>query len=111
MRVAPGSGLKLSPFEIVYGRPLQISGLGMSPLDLEHKARINQYVQYLGQTLTILHRFAHCRFVYPSDESPHPFWPGDQVLLETWQTQDIGEQLAEQWTGLSDTLLTMSILP
>ena len=43
MRVAHQSGLKLSPFEIIYGRPCQVSVLGTHPLNLEH-------VQHLGQT-------------------------------------------------------------
>ena len=106
IRVAPRSGLKLSPFEIVYGKPLRISVLGTPPLDLEHEARIKQYVQHLGQTLTILHKFAHCRSVYPSDEPLHPFQPGDQVLLKTWKAQGPEQQLSEQWTGPYDVLLT-----
>ena len=35
IRMALRNGLKLSPFEIIYGRPLQIPSLGMLPLDLE----------------------------------------------------------------------------
>ena len=64
IRVAPRSGLKLSPFDIVYGKPFRISVLGATPLDLEHEWKIKHYVQDLGQTLTILHMFAHCRSTY-----------------------------------------------
>ena len=67
----------------------------MPPSDLEHEAEIKQYVQHLGQTLTILHKFAHCRIAYPPDEPLYPFWPGDQVFLKTWKTQGPEEQLAE----------------
>ena len=77
IRVTPRSGLKKSPFEIVYERPLQIPGLKMPPLDLEHESRIKQYIQQLGQTLTILLKFAHCRFAYPPDKPLHPLQPGD----------------------------------
>ena len=65
----------------------QVSVLGAPPLDLGHESKIKQYVKHLGQILTILHKFAHCRSTYPSDESSHPFWPGDQFLLKTWKTQ------------------------
>ena len=65
IRVTPRSGLKLSPFEILYERPFQISVLGMPPCpDLEHGWKIKQYAQHLRQTLTILHKFAHCRSTY-----------------------------------------------
>lgn len=37
IRVASRSGLKLSPFVIVYGRPFHISVLGMPTLDMEHE--------------------------------------------------------------------------
>ena len=97
----------MSAFEIVYGGPLQISGLGMSPLDLEHEARLKQYVQHLGQTLTIIHKFVHYRSVSLSDELLHPFQPGDRVLLKTWKTQGSEQQLAEKWTSPYDVLLTM----
>ena len=68
IRVAPESGLKLSVFEIFYGRPFQVSVLGTPPLDLEHESKIKPYLQPLGQILTILHKFAHCRAIYLSDE-------------------------------------------
>ena len=65
----PQSVLKLSPLETVYGRPSQVSVSGIPALDLEHESKIKQYVQHLGQTLTALHKFDHCRSIYPSDES------------------------------------------
>ena len=40
------SGLKLSYFEIVYGRPFQVSVLGTPPLDLEHES--NQTICTFG---------------------------------------------------------------
>ena len=67
--IMPQSVLKLSPLEIVYGRPSQVSISGIPALDLEHESKIKQYVQHLGQTLTALHKFDHCRSIYPSDES------------------------------------------
>ena len=59
-----------------------------------------------GQTLTILHRFAHCRSIYPSDEPLYLFQLGDQVVLKTWKTQGLEQQLAEQWSSPCDVLLT-----
>ena len=106
IRVASRSGFKLSPLEIVYGRPFQISGLEIPPPDLEHKSRIKQYVPHLGQTLTILHKFAHCRFAYSFDKPLHLFQPRHWVLPKTWKTQGPEQQLAKQWTGPYDVLLT-----
>ena len=106
IRVVPRSGHKLSPFEIVYGRPFKISDLGVLPPDMEHGYKIKQYVQHLWQTLTILLKFAHCRSAYPSEKPLHPFQQGDQVLLKTWKTQGPKQQLAKKWTGPYDVLLT-----
>ena len=74
IRVVHRSRLKLSPFETVYGRPFQNCFMS-APLNLESKSKIKQYVDHLGQTLTILHKFAHFWSVYPSDEPLHPFEP------------------------------------
>ena len=43
IRVAPRSVPKLVTFEIVYGRPFQVSVLGTPPLDLEHEKSSNVY--------------------------------------------------------------------
>lgn len=77
VRIVPQSGLKLSPYEIVYGRRFQVFVLGTPPLDLEHESKIKQYVQHLGKTT--LHKFAHCRSTHLSDEPFHPFQLGDRV--------------------------------
>ena len=79
IRVVPRSVLKLSPYETVYGRPLQISVLGIPDLDLEHEWKIKQYVQHLGQTLIFLHKFAHCRSAYLSIKPLHLFQMGEDL--------------------------------
>ena len=108
IKVAPRSGLKLSSFEIVCGRPFQSRFWEcLPPPDLDHGWEVKQYAQHSGQTLTILHKFAHCRSAYSSDKPfLHLFQLGDGVLLKTWKTQGPEQQLAEQWTGSYHALLT-----
>ena len=43
IRVASQSRLKLSPFEIVYEQPFQVSVLRTLPLNIEHESKINMY--------------------------------------------------------------------
>ena len=74
-------------------------------LYLEHESKIKKYMQHLGQTLIILHKFAQCRSFYTSDEPLHLFQPGERVLLNTWKTQGPERQLAEQFTHPCDIWL------
>ena len=60
-----------------------------TPSQSLHKARIIQYAQHLGQTLTIIHKFAHCRFTCPPDKLLHQFQPEDWVLIKIWKTQGL----------------------
>lgn len=48
IRAAPESRLKLSPFEIVYGRPLQARVLTSLCSEINHELNVTGYVQNLS---------------------------------------------------------------
>ena len=82
IRAVPQRGLKVSPFETVYGRPFQISVLGTPSVDLECESKI-KLCKHLGQKLTTLHKFSHCRSIYLPDEPLH--------LFQLGLTKDLGD--------------------
>ena len=104
IRVAPWSRLKLSHFEIAYGRPLQDSVLGIPPLDLEHESKIKKLYNIRAST----NNFAQVCSLQLSTQltSPYAHSTGDRIFLKTWKTQDPQQQLAKQWINTYDILLT-----
>ena len=77
IRVDPRSRLKLSPFEILYGRSLQVSARVGESINALKDPAVANYVKTLGTILTSVHEFASSRSAYPTEVALHPFWPGD----------------------------------
>ena len=105
--MAPRSRLKLSPFEILYDRPFQVSARTGESVNALKDLAVANYVKASGTMLTSVHEFASSRSAYPTEVTLHPFRPGDQVLLKTWREQRPGHQLTARWTGPHVVLLTM----
>ena len=104
MRVAPGSGIQLSPYKIIHRRPVQaVTGVGDTHIDQEVK--VKNYVQHLSQTLAIINDLASIRDLSPTGVL-HSFGPGDKVLLKTWTTASPESQLEQKWTEPWDIFLT-----
>lgn len=79
IRVAPRSGLGLSPYETIYGRPfLAPWGKWEDPHAIT-EIRLKQYVQHLGQILTTMHEFISSRSPPRLETSLHPFQLGDST--------------------------------
>ena len=107
IKVAPRSRLKLSPFEILHGRPFQVSArAGASVNALKDLAVVN-YVKALSTILTSVHEFASSRSAYPTEVALHPFRHGDGVRLKTWREQVPENQLTARGIGPHMVLLTM----
>ena len=105
IRVAPRSGLKLSPFEIVYRRPFQISVLGMLPLDLEHEPKIKSCAIFRASTNYIA-QACSLQFCLPIWWALTPVPAGGPSLTKPWKTQSPEQQLAKQWSSSYDILRT-----
>lgn len=105
--MAPRSGLKSSPFKIVYGRPLQTFMLGTPPLDIHQETKIKQYRPYLGQMLITLHKYASSRLWHLPQQPLYRFHSGDKVLLKTWREEEPQHQQLKNGLGSPyDVLLT-----
>ena len=104
MRVAPRSGIQLSPYEIVYGQPFQAM-TRVGAMYIDQKVKVKKYVQHLSQTLAVMSDLAGIRDLSPQVWL-HSCEPGDKVSLKTWKTGSPEGQLEEEWTEPWDVLLT-----
>ncbi|KAM4619649.1 uncharacterized protein O3C94_021108 [Discoglossus pictus] len=83
IRMTPNKSTKLSPFEILMGRPFPtpwVKGplvIMSGDLDLIRE----QYVQQLIDKLNGIYGDVSSRFPLPSQEPTHPFQPGDLVCV------------------------------
>ena len=75
IRVAPRSRLKLGPFEILYGRPFQVSAQVGGSINALKDLAVANYVKALGTILTSVHEFVVSRCAYPTEVTLHPFRP------------------------------------
>lgn len=104
IRAAPKGKLKLSPFEMLYGRAFPgDSGSIMHP-DKEIKSPV-KHVTNLGQVLSNLHIYVHLN-PFPTGIKLHPYEPGEWVYLKSWKSGSPQDQLKPIWTGPYLILLT-----
>ncbi|XP_059574316.1 protein NYNRIN-like [Alligator mississippiensis] len=104
IRSTPRRGIKLSPFELMFGMPPRVLPAGWREqvtVDLG-KSEIWEHVIALQSVLSSLHRFAAPFQSLPLDAPIHNFKPGDQVLVQKWRKNP----LAERWEGPYQVLLT-----
>ena len=71
--MAPRSRLKLSPFEMLYGRPFKVSAQAGESANALKDPAIANYIKTLGTILTSVHEFASSRSAYPTNVALHPF--------------------------------------
>ncbi|KAK4811124.1 hypothetical protein QYF61_019755 [Mycteria americana] len=101
-RITPRSREKVSPFEILYGRPYQSINHEPGSIELIGKQYLKEYVISLGKVLSSLNRYLHSRTPLGLNTAVHEFQPGDWVYLRTWND----EPLKERWKGPFQVLLT-----
>ena len=73
IRMAPKRRLKLSPFEILYGRPFQVSAHVGESINALKDLAVANYIKTLGTILTSVHEFASHRSAYLTEVALHPF--------------------------------------
>ncbi|KAM5148107.1 uncharacterized protein ACMZJ9_011775 [Mantella aurantiaca] len=86
IRMTPTSSIKLSPFEILMGRPFPTPWANKKPLillpgDIEEIRE--HYVAQLVRVLNGHYGDVSLSFPLPSQEPTHPFRPGDIVLVKS----------------------------
>jgi hypothetical protein len=97
----PGK-LRLSPFELMYGRPLPCLGDFPADLYLIGDKTIVKQLQTLGTTLRDLQKYTIERTPIPLGDPLHPFQAGDSVWVKDWEK----EPLKPQRTGPHMIILT-----
>ena len=103
IRSAPTGPLKLSPFELLFGRPPPIynTQFPLSELDIG-EAELTSYVIQLQKQLRSLHKYAAIEGQnLPADAPVHSFQPGDWVLVKVYQKLP----LQPAWEGPYQVLL------
>ncbi|XP_034959469.1 uncharacterized protein LOC118079408 [Zootoca vivipara] len=95
IRCSPKRALKLSPFELMYGRPPPLSLRVNSGLVIAGGHALRDQVQCLARVLSSLRRWILERTPISLSEPVHPFTPGDEVWLKEWKDGP----LAPRWRG------------
>ncbi|KAG6939369.1 hypothetical protein G0U57_001468, partial [Chelydra serpentina] len=94
---APRKGLKLSPFELVFGFPPRILIPGFREDVNWEMGKDSLWKQVSGlQSVSLqLHRYVVPFQALPLDQTVHPFRIGDQVLVKKWKR----DPLTPRWDG------------
>ncbi|KAK4811134.1 hypothetical protein QYF61_019765, partial [Mycteria americana] len=101
LRTKPRTKEKLSPFEILYGRPFQTRYRGQD-LTQAGEISLRQYLIALGKQLQEVNKLVVSTRAWGLDSPVHLFKPGDWVYVKTIS----GDPLEEKWSGPFQVLLT-----
>ena len=101
IRVLPWGKHRLSPYELLYGRPYQIPGLP-GEMKIQGENDISNYMILLGKVIQEINKSVVMNKSLNLDSPAHSFQPGDWVYLKSWTS----EPLQEKWRGPYQILLT-----
>ena len=101
IRTKPETREKLSPFEILYGKPFQTRYQGQD-LTQVGEMSLQQYLIALGKQLEKVNKIVMSTRAWGLDSPVHSFKPGDWVYGKTIS----GHPLEEKWNGPFQILLT-----
>uniref|UniRef100_A0A670K5J9 Murine leukemia virus integrase C-terminal domain-containing protein n=1 Tax=Podarcis muralis TaxID=64176 RepID=A0A670K5J9_PODMU len=103
LRACPRGNLKLSPYELLFGRPSPVYNTQYPTSELEvGESELTKYVIQLQRQLILLHKYAASSQNIPLDENVHPYQPGDWILAKTYHKIP----LQPTWEGPYQILLT-----
>ncbi|XP_048041320.1 protein NYNRIN-like [Megalobrama amblycephala] len=94
IRMSPSATTKMSPFEILMGRPFPTPWVrgragNFSTGDME--VIITDYVDSLIKTLNSINGDVSLSLPLPAEKNTHPFVPGQQVLIKCLKPTKLGE--------------------
>lgn len=101
IRCSPTKRLKLSPFELLYGRPPPIARGKTADLTQVGGQITADQIQALSRIFLDLNRWCLQRIPICLSEPVHPFRPGDRVWVRDWKD----EPLTARWKGPYTVLL------
>ncbi|XP_064900790.1 protein NYNRIN-like [Columba livia] len=101
IRIKPRSGMSVSPYEILYGRPYEAPDPNPS-VHVKGNQDVYNYVLSLGRTLNRLRSVLVWNRPLALENPVHDIEPGDTVYIKTWRE----DPLKERWDGPYQVLLT-----
>ncbi|XP_060092559.1 uncharacterized protein LOC132570142 [Heteronotia binoei] len=102
LRCMPKKGLKVSPYEVVFGRPPPIvKGIKGDPAQIGNLVWF-QEIQSLGKAMNDVSKYVLETLPLQVHNPVHPFQPGDSVWVKIWRTQP----LQPRWKGPFTVLLS-----
>lgn len=102
IRVAPKGNLKLSPFEITYGRTFLTATLWFA----EETNQILKYITSVGKAL-VSPKVWHKVLPNPTEDKwSLPMPSGSKIPLKTWKKGSPEDQLEPRWEGPYQLLLS-----
>ncbi|XP_062484482.1 protein NYNRIN-like, partial [Pezoporus occidentalis] len=100
IRIKPRSGMSVSPYEILYGKPYEAPEPNPNT-HIKGNQDVYDYVLSLGKTLTRLRSTLVWNSPLSLENPVHDIQPGDQVYIRNWNE----EPLKERWDGPHQVLL------
>ena len=94
IRMTPSATTKLSPFEVIMGRPFPTPwtrGMGAPSISGDLDVAMCDYTDALVNTLNGIYGDVSLSLPLPSDKPTHPFEPGDRVLVLSLKTKGVGD--------------------
>ncbi|XP_053927520.1 uncharacterized protein LOC128852690 [Cuculus canorus] len=101
IRIKPRSGIGVSPYEILFGRPYEAPQPNLN-MHIKGGQDVYNYVLSLARTLTRLRSTLVWNRPLSLEHPVHNINPGDQVYVRDW----VEEPLRERWNGPYLVLLT-----
>lgn len=91
IRIKPKSGMSVSPYEILYGKPYE-SPEPNPNMHVTAKQDVYNYVLSLGKTLARLRSILVWNRPLGLENPVHDIQPGDSVYIKKWNEEPLNER-------------------